>query len=97
MGILMQGGVFSLVHAVVLLAVSFFVLLAAHKSDSVNLKTFGFVIAVLLWVAAALVLGKGVSARHPMFHRTHMMGEKMERPMGGAEAPQQANQGLPAK
>ena len=94
---MMHGLVFSLVHAVVLLAVSFFILLAARKSDSQNIKTFGYVIAVLLWVSAALVFGKGIFAHHPMFHRMHMMSEKMGKPMRGAEATQQANQAIPVK
>lgn len=95
---MMHGVVFSLVQAVLLLSVSFFVLLAAHKSDSANIKNFGYAIAILLWVAAALVFGKGVSTRHPMiFHKMNMMGERMGRPMRGAEVPQQPNQALPAK
>lgn len=94
---MMHGIVFSFGHAVILLAVSFFILVTARKSESQNIKTFGYVIAVLLWVAAALVLGKGISARQPMFHRMHMMGQKLERHIGGPEAPQQGNQALPAK
>jgi len=94
---MMHGVVFSLVQAVVLLAVSFFILLAARKSDSQNIKTFGYAIAVLLWVAAALVLGKGVSTRHPMFHRMHMMGEKMGKPIAHTEVSEHAEQEAPAK
>ncbi|MGA2775790.1 MAG: hypothetical protein ABSE81_07020 [Candidatus Omnitrophota bacterium] len=88
---MMSGVVFSFVHAVVLLAISFFILLAVRKLDSQNIKTFGYVIAVLLWVAAALVLGKGVSVRHPMFHRMHMMGEKYP------EVSQHVEQAAPTK
>ena len=51
MCMMMHGIVFSFVHAVVLLAVSFFILLAARKLDSQNIKIFGYVIAVSLWVA----------------------------------------------
>lgn len=94
---MMHGVVFSLVHAVVLLALSFFILLAARKSDSQNIKTFGYVIAVLLWVSAALVFGKGIFDRHPMFHRMHMMGEKMGKPMLHCEALQQTGQATPIK
>jgi len=94
---MMHGVVFSLVHAVVLLAVSFFILLAARKADSQNIKTFGYVIAVLLWVVAALVFGKGISARQPIFHKMHMMSEKMGRPMSHSEVPQQANQAASTK
>ena len=97
MCMMMHGVVFSLVQAVVLLAVSFFILLVARKSDSQNIKTFGYVIAVLLWVAAALVLGKGISARHPMFHRMHMTGEKMGRPIAHTEASQHVEQAAPTK
>ena len=94
---MMQGVVCSLVHAVVLLAVSFFILLAARKADAQNIKTFGYVIAVLLWVAAALVLGRGISARHPMFHKMHMICEKTGMPMGHNEVSQQAGQAAPTK
>ena len=97
MCMMMHGIVFSFVHVVVLLAISFFVLLSARKSDSQNIKTFGYVIVVLLWVAAALVLGKGVSARHPMFHRMHMMGEKMEHSMMPGQLQQPMSNQAPAK
>jgi low temperature requirement protein LtrA len=93
----MHSGVFSLVHAIMLLAVSFFILLAARKSDSQNIKTFGYVIAVLLWVAAALIMGKGIFDRRPMFNRMQMMGEKMERPVPHSEVSQQAVQAVPSK
>ena len=93
----MQGGIFSIVHAVVLLTVSFFVLLAARKADSQNLKTFGYAIAVLLWVSAALILGKGLTERHFMMHRMHMMGGKMEHQMMSGQAQQPMNNQAPAK
>ena len=98
MYIMMHGLVFSLVHAVVFLAVSFFILLAARKSDSQNIKTFGYVVAVLLWVAAALVFGRGIYTCHPMMcHKMNMMGEKMGRPMKSAGTLQQTNQAAPVK
>ena len=79
------------------LAVSFFILLAARKSDSQNIKTFGYVVAVLLWVAAALVFGRGISACHPMCHRMRMMGDKMGKPMSHCEDLQQTGQAKPTK
>jgi hypothetical protein len=49
-------GLFSLTPAIMLLAVSFFVMFAASKTDSKALKTFGTTIAVLLWIIAGLML-----------------------------------------
>lgn len=94
---MVHGAIFSLVHAVVLLAVSYFILLTARKSDSQNLKVFGYCIAVLLWVGAALILGKGISGNNREFHKMQFMGEKMERKMNcsGPGAMQQANPQLP--
>ena len=87
MGMGMHGVIFGLVHAVVLLTVSFFVLLAVSKTDSQVLKTFGYTIAVLLWVSAALTLGTGLRGRHPMQYKMQMMQEKMEHPMMHGEMP----------
>lgn len=92
---MMHGGVIALVHAVILLAVSFFVLLAAHKTESRNLKVFGYCVAVLIWGCAALVLGTGVSERNSMCHKGQMMGERFDRPMGPAGAQQTPNRALP--
>ena len=76
----MHGIVFSFVHAVIILAVSFFVLSYATKQEVQWLKTFGLAVAVLLWVSAALVFGKGVSAhdrggREHSFYSGHKMWE----------------------
>ncbi len=73
----MQGGTVVLVHAVILLALSFFVLLAALKNDSQGLKTFGVVIAVLLWLATALIVGKAITGRYCKMNKMNMMGGKM--------------------
>jgi len=50
---------FAIVPMTMLLTVSFFVLLAARKADSQGVKAFGYVLAVLLWISAALVLSMG--------------------------------------
>jgi len=47
---------FSLIPVTGLLTVSFFVLFALQKVESKKLKSFGRVIAMLLWICAALVL-----------------------------------------
>jgi hypothetical protein len=93
----MHGIVFSFVQAVVILAVSFFVLAFSVKQEAQWLKTFGFAVAVLLWISAALVFGKGVNEHgrdgreqsyhfdHKMWGRgpgmTHMMPGRMNVPL----------------
>ena len=68
MGVFKVLGALALVPATVLLTISFFVLFAAEKAFNKNIKTFGFVVAILLWICAALVLFGGVfmvsSGRH---------------------------------
>lgn len=92
--------IFSFVHAVILLAVSFFVLLVSRKADLQGIKTFGLVIAILLWVGAALVFGKGLTEHHQMFHKTHMNGCcKMDKTCGhfNEETQEGPEQPMPAK
>lgn len=48
-------GLISFIFTVLLLTVSFFVLFVARKTEMQGLKVFGYVIAVLLWVCAAVV------------------------------------------
>ncbi len=74
MGIGMHSAVFAFSHAVILLTVSFFVLFSLAKVEKQALKTFGYAIAALLWIAAALVFGKGLTG-HPMTYRMHMWGK----------------------
>ena len=70
----MHSLVFALGQAVILLTVSFFVLLSLAKVDNQALKTFGYAIAVLLWISAALVFAKGLAGHH-MMHRMHIWGK----------------------
>ena len=93
----MQGVVFSLVHAVLLLVISFFVLLSARKSDSRNIKIFGYVIVALLWVAAALILGKGLMDRRFHTRRMCLAGEKMPHLMMPEQIQQSTREQTPAK
>ena len=53
---------FSVVPATILLIVSFFVLFAAEKVSGKGLKTFGWVLAVLLWIYAAGIVLMGTYA-----------------------------------
>lgn len=83
-------GVFTVVPAAMLLTVSFFVLFTVRKIEAGVLKVFGYVIAVFLWGAAALVLASGIADSCSMFcpmgrmmkGRMHkMMGTKGAQPM----------------
>jgi len=107
----MHSMTFSFVHAVIILTVSFFVLSFALKQERQWLKTFGFVIAVLLWVSAALVFGKGACGhfdgdrfgdRHHgdkmMWKQGHGMGHFMSAKPGMAvEKPAPADNNIPAQ
>lgn|SRR3990167_9401851 len=63
-------GLFALIPATILLAVSFFVLFAIRRLEAAGLKAFGYVIAALLWAGALMVFSLGIytvsTGRHPM-------------------------------
>lgn len=63
-------GLFALIPATLLLAVSFFVLLSLRKVEQEGFRLFGYSIAVLLWLGAALIFSAGAytvsTGRHPM-------------------------------
>jgi hypothetical protein len=52
-------GLFAIVPATALLTISFFVLCILRKLEAGSLKIFGYVIAALLWLGAALFLSAG--------------------------------------
>lgn len=54
-------GALAIVPAVMLVTLSYFVLFTREKTGDNIIKTFGLVIAILLWVAAAAVLGVGIA------------------------------------
>ena len=60
MGMSILSGLFAVVPASLLLAVSFFILIALRKSEEKNIKTFGYVVATLLCLSAVLVFAAGV-------------------------------------
>jgi len=82
-------GLFAIIPTTLLLALSFFVLFTNRKVENEGLKTFGYVIAVLLWIAAALVFSAGIyilaTGQHPMAQMMQQMMQQsptmMQRPM----------------
>ncbi len=66
------------IPATIFLTISFFVLLCSEKTESPGLKTFGKVVAVLLWAIAVMVIICGiymsVSGKCPPMGRMPMMG-----------------------
>ena len=62
-------GIFAIIPTTMFLMVSFFVLLGADKTECANLKKFGRIVAVLLWICAALMFGLGlyvlITGNHP--------------------------------
>jgi len=50
----------SFIPATIFLTISFFVLLCSEKTESPGLKTFGKVVAVLLWASAIMVIICGI-------------------------------------
>ena len=84
MGMMKCSGLLALIPATGLLTLSFFVLLAASKLASAGLKKFGYVVAVLLWACAALILGTGICTLSkgycPLMKSNmpgHIMGDQM--------------------
>ena len=53
-------GVLALIPVAMLLTVSFFVLFTRTKTEDTTLKTFALAVAIVLWIAAAVVLGAGI-------------------------------------
>ncbi len=55
-------GLLALIPTTVLLTISFFVLVVRAKIEQAGLKNFGLAVAVLLWLAAAVVFTGGILA-----------------------------------
>lgn len=75
-------GLISFIFTVLLLAVSFFVLFVARKTEMQRLKLFGYVIAILLWICAAIVFSAVISlslARRGL-NMPMMRGMKSQKP-----------------
>jgi len=80
-------GLLALVYTTILLTISFFVLVTVRKTDSKNLKVFGYIIAVLLWISVAFVFFSGLYVSTTNFSPSmpHMMRNQMptQMPQGG--------------
>jgi len=84
-------GLFAVIPTAVLLTISFFVLFALRKIETEGLKAFGYIIATLLWIGAALVLSVGLyavaSGRQPMCPMMYKMMEGKKHYMMKDKAP----------
>lgn len=81
-------GVYMLIPMTVMLTISFFVLFSVRKADVKGLKTFGMVIAALLWVCALVFLATGfwtLSTGKPPMVCQMMMGGKTHPGMMSSE------------
>jgi hypothetical protein len=73
------AGLMALVPATMFLMISFFVLLGASKAEGKGLKSFGKVIAVLLWLCSLMVFTGGMvmtakgGPMHMMMNKAGMM------------------------
>ncbi len=90
-------GLFAIIPATVLLTVSFFVLFTLRKAETQGLKAFGYVVAVLLWLAAFLFFSVGVYTvssgnRLIMPMMQQMMGYPMHGMMGRQMPPMMQGQ-----
>ncbi len=79
------AGLYAIIPTTLLLAVSFFVLLTVNNAKSQGVKIFGYVIAVLLWISAAIVFSGGIysltTGKYPMKHMMKkMQGHHMQQP-----------------
>ena len=74
-------GVFAIIPATVLLTVSFFVMFLKRKIEAGSLKVFGYIVVILLWISAALILGCGIytmiTGQCPMIQMMQAMKAEM--------------------
>jgi len=86
MGLFRFAWLLAIVPTSVLLTISFFVLFTLRKAEQNSLKIFGYVVIVLLWISAALILGGAIYAvvtgRQPIIPMMpDMMRGKIGNPM----------------
>lgn len=99
MHMLRFAGLFALIPTGILLTISFFVLFATRKVETQGLKVFGYVIAVLLWVAAALIFSTGVysltTGKHMKCGFSEMMKAKMHEATPESDMPKMRREMMP--
>jgi glucan phosphoethanolaminetransferase (alkaline phosphatase superfamily) len=92
-------GLFTIIPATILLAISFFVLVVLNKLTSKELKRFAIFIVILLWFSSVLLVSLGMyivtTGKHPMFqmhkemmkdmmmHKGAMMMRQQDKNAGG--------------
>lgn len=78
-------GLLAVAPASVLLTISYFLLLVNSKHAKDKLKVFGYVVAVLLWIAVAVVISLGaykvVKGKPCMMEQMMKQGPAMEEKM----------------
>jgi hypothetical protein len=83
---LLGFGLTALVPAGVLLAISYYVLVANDKVEKESIKAFGRVVIVILWISTALVVSVGLyglgAGRPPMMRGAHQRGITMPKSSG---------------
>ncbi len=102
MGVIMMlkaMGLIAFIFTSLLLAISFFVLLAAYKVEQRWLKVFGYVVTIFLWFSAAIVFSGVISAatmkcnvEGPMMQRMRMMKAHRQQMMPGQMQKMQGQQ-----
>ena len=87
MNIIRFMGLFAIIPATLLLALSFFILFALRKTEAQGLKAFGYVIAAFLWVGVLLMVLAGMyvvsTGRHPMMDMMQQMSKQCQGMMSG--------------
>lgn len=73
-------GIHTIISTLTLLTISFFILAVARNIKEQALKSFGNIIAMLIWVAAALILVTGIYSAST--GRCSMKGKKGHKGMG---------------
>jgi succinate-acetate transporter protein len=94
-------GLFALFPITITLTISFFVLFAREKTASKRLRSFAGVVAVLLWLCAALALISGIvvlsTGRGPWMMHGYGRGVNAPCPGWGTPAPPVPMPAAPAK